>query len=81
MEMGSSILGETAPGVKDYWKAGFEVTEDGDLFMIGDASGPATIIEYPLQGLDGAGNPIYTAASVKTLEGPGGDGQRALHHL
>ena len=60
---------ETAAGAPGYYQY-FDITADGGICRIGDAQGPAKIIFYPCQGLDRAGNPVYTAASSSTWNAP-----------
>ncbi len=60
---------ETAAGAPGYYQY-FDITADGGICRIGDAQGPAKITFYPCQGLDHAGNPIYTAASSTTWNAP-----------
>ncbi len=61
--------GETAPGAPGYYQY-FDITPDGGICRIGEAAGPPTITYYPCQGLDSAGNPIYSAATSKTWKAP-----------
>ena len=61
--------GETADGAPGYYQY-LEITPDGGICRIGEAAGPPTITHYPCQGLDSAGNPIYSAASSTTWKAP-----------
>lgn len=61
--------GETTPGAPGYFQY-FDITADGGICRICDALGPAKITFYPCQGLDRAGNPIYTAVSSTTWNAP-----------
>lgn len=61
--------GETAPGAPGYYQY-FDLTADGGICRIGEAAGPATITYYPCQGLDGVGNPIYSATNSTTWKAP-----------
>ena len=61
--------GETAAGAPGYYQY-LDLTPDGGICRIGEAAGPATITYYPCQGLDGVGNPIYSAATSTTWNAP-----------
>ena len=61
--------GETAPGASGYFQYHY-ITPNGGVCRIGNAAGPATITYYPCQGLDGTGNPIYSAATSTTWKTP-----------
>ena len=66
---GQFDAGETANGAPGYYQYHY-ITPNGGICRIGNAAGPATITYYPCQGLDSAGNPIYTAATSKTWNKP-----------